>query len=103
MKRADARAGVERRQDEQRLEHDREVVPEREHSARRARCEKICAMPTASVGAPPVRANSVVLAHLARRACSICSAVTGKPQPLIVAAAASAVAPTTPAGLLIAK
>ena len=30
---ADARAGVERREDEQRLEHDREVVPERHRRA----------------------------------------------------------------------
>ena len=30
---ADARAGVDRRQDEDRLEHDREVVPEREAGA----------------------------------------------------------------------
>jgi hypothetical protein len=27
---ADARAGIDRRQDEHRLEHDREVIPERE-------------------------------------------------------------------------
>ena len=30
---ADARAGVDRRQDEHRLEHDREVIPERETRA----------------------------------------------------------------------
>ena len=60
------------------------------------------AMPTASDGAPPVRANSVVSPISLRERC-ICSAVTGKPQLVIVATAASAVAPTTPGPLLIAK
>ena len=39
---SDARAGVERREDEQRLEHDGEVIPERHRACRRrARCEKM--------------------------------------------------------------
>ena len=60
------------------------------------------AMPTASEGAPPVRANSVV-SPISRASAFICSTVTGKPQPEIFATAAAASAPTTPAGLLIAK
>ncbi len=59
-------------------------------------------MPTASDGAPPVRANSVVSPISLASAC-ICSTVTGKPQIEIVCTAASAVLPTMPAGLLIAK
>ena len=44
---ADARAGVERREDEQRLEHDGEVIPDApSRRCRRARSEKSCAMPT---------------------------------------------------------
>ena len=56
MKRPDARAGVDDGQDEQRLEHDGEVVPEAEDglAADRSRA-KMCAMPSASDGAPPVR------------------------------------------------
>ncbi len=60
------------------------------------------AMPTASEGAPPVRANSVDSPISRARSC-ICCAVTGKPHEVIVAVAASAVAPTTPGPLLIAK
>ena len=44
-----------------------------------------------------------LLAHRVRRASRICSTVTGKPQPLIVCTAASGVAPTTPAPVLMAK
>ena len=51
---ADARARIDRRQDEDRLEHDGEVVPVG-HQAACPGCEKICAMPTASETAPPVR------------------------------------------------
>ena len=46
------------------------------------------AMPTASDGAPPVRANSV-LSPISLASVCICSTVTGKPQPEIVATAAS--------------
>ena len=60
------------------------------------------AMPTASEGAPPVRANSVCSPMEAASA-RICSTLTGKPQALIVCTAASGVAPTTPAALLMAK
>ncbi len=60
------------------------------------------AMPTASEGAPPVRANSVC-SPIAWASARICSTVTGKPQPLMVCTAASGVAPTTPAPVLMAK
>ena len=60
------------------------------------------AMPTASDGAPPVRANSVCSPMLCARLC-ICSAVTGNPQLVIVATAACGSAPTTPPATLIAK
>ena len=63
---------------------------------------KIAAMPTARLGAPPVRAKSVLSPIAVASAC-IFSGVTGKPQPVIVAEAAAGSAPTTPAGLLIAK
>ena len=60
------------------------------------------AMPTASEGAPPVRANSVA-SPISRASSCICAAPTGKPQPEIVATAAAGSAPTMPAGLLMAK
>src|SRR5690606_24087867 len=64
--------------------------------------EKMLAMPTANDGAPPVRANKVDSPiSLARKA--IWSTVTGKPQLVMVATAASAVAPTMPGALLMAK
>ena len=59
-------------------------------------------MPTASEGAPPVRLNSVC-SPTWRAISAIWGAVTGNPQAEIVAAAFSAVAPTTPAGLFTAK
>jgi hypothetical protein len=49
-----------------------------------------------------VRANNVD-SPISRASVFICSTVTGKPQLLMVATAASAVAPTTPGALLIAK
>ncbi len=63
---------------------------------------KMLAMPTASEGAPPVRANSV-LSPMSLASWCIWSAVTGKPQPEIVCTAASAVLPTMPAPVLMAK
>ena len=62
----------------------------------------MCAMPTASDGAPPVRLRSVSSPTCRASACIVAGS-TGKPQPEIVDAACSAVAPTIPAGLLIAK
>ena len=56
---ADARAGVDRRQDEHRLEHDREVIPERRGPAPLNTLPRMPAMPTARLGAPPVRESSV--------------------------------------------
>ena len=53
---AHARAGVDDGQDEQRLEHDGEVIPEAEKRRPPPVFDaKICAMPSASDGAPPVR------------------------------------------------
>ncbi len=63
---------------------------------------KMLAMPTASEGAPPVRANRVLSPISLARLC-IWSTVTGKPQLVIVLTAASALAPTMPAPVLIAK
>ena len=63
---------------------------------------KMCAMPTARVGAPPVRVSSVSSPTLRASGC-IWPRSSGKPQCVMVAAACSAVAPTMPAGLLIAK
>ena len=61
---AHPRAGIEGREDEERLEHDREVIPEVEPAAAASAREKIFAMPTARVGAPPVRSIERGLAHL---------------------------------------
>ena len=52
---AHARAGIDDREDEQRLEHDGEVIPEAESLRRRCDAREDCAMPRASEGAPPVR------------------------------------------------
>ncbi len=65
-------------------------------------CEKICAMPTANAGAPPVRLYKVFSPTAVASAC-MSPAVTGNPHELMVAAAVSGAVPTIPAGLLIAK
>ena len=62
----------------------------------------MCAMPTARLGAPPVRANSV-RSPMPSASAAISPGVTAKPQLEMVAVAAAGSAPTTPAGLLIAK
>ena len=59
-------------------------------------------MPTASDGAPPVRANKL-LSPISFASVCICSTLTGKPQEEISATASAASLPTIPAGLLIAK
>src|SRR5262249_17316014 len=64
--------------------------------------EKMCAMPTANAGAPPVRLNRVCSPTVCASDC-IPAAVTGNPQPVIVLAACSDADPTIPDGLLIAK
>ena len=70
----------------------------------RRRCRaKICAMPSASEGAPPVRLNRVCLAHAVRQLRHVVRRSPGNPQPDIVATAAAGVAPTMPAGELTAK
>ncbi len=63
---------------------------------------KIWAMPTAREGAPPVRFRRVASPTWRARSRMVRGS-RGKPQPVMVAAACSAVAPTIPAGLLIAK
>jgi hypothetical protein len=63
---------------------------------------KICAMPTASVGAPPAR-EMMVVSPTSRAVCSICSGAIGKPMSVTAAAALSAVAPTTAPGLFMVK
>ena len=59
-------------------------------------------MPTASVGAPPVRESTVVSPTSLATWVSI-SGVTVKPQPEIVAAACAALVPIRPAPLFMAK
>ena len=63
---------------------------------------KILAIPTAKLGAPPVRANRL-LSPMSFASWLICSTLTANPQLLIFAMASTASLPTTPAGLLIAK
>ena len=61
-----------------RLEHDREVIPERlQASTAEHAVQALSDMPIASVGAPPVRGDDRLLADVLRAACSICSAVIG--------------------------
>src|SRR5579864_4639974 len=64
--------------------------------------EKMCAMPTANAGAPPVRLNNVCSPTLCASAC-MDAAVTGNPQLVIMLEAFSGSWPAIPAGLLIAK
>src|SRR5580765_1758129 len=62
----------------------------------------MCAIPSASEGAPPVRENSVCSPTFC--ASVVMSAtVTGNPQPEMVATAAAGAAPTIPAGEFTAK
>src|ERR1019366_8771493 len=63
---------------------------------------KMCAIPSASDGAPPVRENSVCSPTLCASD-DMSPTVTGKPQPEMVATAAAGVAPTIPAGEFTAK
>lgn len=67
-----------------------------------AMAAKICAMPTARVGAPPAR-EMMVLSPTSLAVWVSSSGVTTKPHWLTVAAALSAVVPITAAGLFIAK
>ena len=59
-------------------------------------------MPTASVGAPPVR-DSSVFSPTSWAIWLIMSGVTVKPQPEITCAACAAVVPISPPGLFMAK
>ena len=59
-------------------------------------------MPTASVGAPPVR-DMIVVSPTSLAIWAISSGVTTKPQDEITCAACSAVVPMSPAELFIAK
>ncbi|MNP72225.1 hypothetical protein D3C76_1687320 [compost metagenome] len=63
---------------------------------------RICAIPTARVGAPPARA-STVCSPMSRAVASSCSGVIRKPQLLTVCATDATSAPTTAAGLFMAK
>ena len=63
---------------------------------------KICAMPTASVGAPPAR-EMMVVSPTSAAVWAISAAVIGKPMAVTAAAALSAVVPITAPGLFMAK
>ncbi|MNR24989.1 hypothetical protein D3C85_1421060 [compost metagenome] len=63
---------------------------------------RICAIPTARVGAPPARARMVVSPMSWATACSA-SGVIAKPQPLTACATATTSPPTTAGGLFMAK
>src|SRR5437016_7891318 len=64
--------------------------------------EKICAIPNANAGAPPVRLKSVSSPTLLAR-WDMSAGVIGKFHDEIIAVAPTGDPPTTPAGLLIAK
>lgn len=63
---------------------------------------RMCAIPTARVGAPPARARMVV-SPMSWAVWVSCSGVMAKPQLLTVAATALTSAPTTAGGLFMAK
>ncbi len=63
---------------------------------------RMCAMPTASVGAPPARPR-MVLSPTSLAVWISMSGVTTKPQLEMVCATAAGVLPTSAAGLFIAK
>ncbi|MCY1287454.1 hypothetical protein D9M70_364490 [compost metagenome] len=63
---------------------------------------RMCAIPTARVGAPPARAR-MVCSPMSRAVASNCSGVMAKPQLLTAAATLVTSAPTTAAGLFMAK
>ncbi|MNN86558.1 hypothetical protein D3C81_2039900 [compost metagenome] len=63
---------------------------------------RICAIPTARVGAPPARARMVVSPMSCATACSA-SGVIAKPQLETTCATEATSLPTTAAGLFIAK
>ena len=66
------------------------------------RDEKICAMPTASVGAPPAR-EMMVFSPTSCAVWSICSGVTAKPHSEIFAAALAEVVPIAAPGEFMVK
>ena len=100
---AHPRARVEHGQDEERLEHDREVVPDAEQplAAERAAEDVRHAHRERRRAAGAVEQRLLADARAPAGAWSRGRA--GSPSREIVAAACSAVAPTMPAGLLIAK
>ncbi|MCY1440920.1 hypothetical protein D9M71_572140 [compost metagenome] len=63
---------------------------------------RICAIPTARVGAPPARAR-MVCSPMSLATASSASGVIAKPQLLTVCATDTTSAPTTAAGLFMAK
>ena len=64
--------------------------------------EKICAMPTASVGAPPAR-EMMVCSPTSCAVWSICSGVTANPHSVIFAAALADVVPIRAPGEFMVK
>ena len=99
----DARAGVDRRQDEQRLEQNGEVIPEghRRRAADGAR-QDLRHADGERRRAAGARQNGL-FADLRRRRRASVSGVTAKPQEEIAAAAESGVAPIMAGALFIAK
>ena len=100
----DARAGIERRQDEHRLEHDREVIPD----GHAGRWPKVAAEDARHADRERRRAAGAreerALAHLAWRALASARRVTGKsPARNRRDRRLRASLPTTPAALLMAK
>ena len=75
---ADPRAGIDRGEDEQRLEQDGEVVPDARQRLPPRKPDRMVAMPTASVGAPPVR-DMIVASPTSCAICVSMSGVTVKP------------------------
>ena len=65
--------------------------------------EKISDMPTARVGAPPVRATSVLSSHRGGRGGQLPRGVIVKPRLVTASDADSTVVPSRPAGEFIAK
>ena len=98
-----ARAGVDDRQDEQRLEHDREVIPEADHRLAAARAARRCAPCPAPAKARRRCGEQRLLADVLRQRRHVRHASPGSPRPMMVATAAAGVAPTMPAGEFTAK
>jgi len=75
---ADAGSGVDDGEDEERFEHDGEVIPEGHDGLSAEGVGKNLRHATANAGAPPVRLKSVC-SPTAWASVAICAAVTGNP------------------------